>query len=74
MVNTGVPGSVCHIFPLPDLPFEADIRQPEVLHAKDPVRALECGVQLSALIHVAGDKFRAQGFQFLGGWLVHITG
>src|SRR5919108_3374709 len=66
-------GSVRHIFPLPDLTLKPDIRQPEVLYTEDAVRALERRVELSAVLHIAGDDLRAECFQLLRSRFVHLT-
>ena len=70
MLNTCGFGGIGNIFSLSDLAFETNIRQPEILHAKDAVRAFECRIEFSAVIHIACDEFRAEGFQFLCGRLV----
>src|SRR5215208_2389010 len=65
--------SVSNILALPDLAFETDIGQPEILHAKDPVSAIECRIELRTVIHVAGYQLCAHGSQFLRGRLFSIT-
>ena len=39
------PGGIRHVFALPDLAFETDIWQPEILHAENAVRALQCLIE-----------------------------
>src|SRR5688572_9831458 len=73
MLNTGGFGSIGYIFPLTDLAFETNTRQPEILYTKNSVYILECGIELSAVIHVAWNEFRAERFQFLCGRLVEVT-
>src|ERR671912_555394 len=73
MLNTGSLRRIGYIFPLTDLAVETNTRQPEILHAKDPICILERGVELCAIIHVAWNDLSAEGFQLLCGRLVKIT-
>src|SRR5215208_39973 len=63
-----------YIFPLPNLAFETDIRQPEILDAKDTVHTSKRLVKLGAILHIACRQLRAERSQFLRGRLIHVAG
>lgn len=73
MLNTSGFGSICHQFALFDFAVETNIRKPEILYTKDAIHTLECSIKFGTIIQVACEELRAERFEFLRGWLVHIT-
>ena len=73
MFHTYGPGGIRHGFALPDFTLEADGGQPEILHTKDAVYALEGRVEIGAVVQVARYNLSARGCQFLRGWPFEVT-
>src|SRR5690242_18945998 len=67
-------GSSRYIFALPDLACKADIRQPEILDAKDSISTCERGIKFSTVLSVTAHYFGTKGSQFPRGRLLGIAG
>ncbi len=59
MSEAGSLGGIGHVLALTDLPFESNLWQPIVLYAERSVGALEGRLELSRLLHIAGDDLHA---------------
>src|SRR5258707_6890216 len=73
MLDSSGFSGLCQVFPLADLTFEANLRQPEILHTEHAVYALQSRIQRSRIFHIALDNFGPGITQCLDCWFAHVA-